>query len=301
MKKLMEIKKRRNLKELLAIMAKLRSSSGCPWDREQTEDTLKPYLLEEAYEAIEAIETGRPEDLKDELGDLLLQIIFISQISSEKGQFEFPDVVHTLAEKLIRRHPHIFPPPGTKKGMVQAQNAQDVKNIWKAVKRAEGKYAAPGSLLSRLPLALPALEKAERIAKRVSRVGFDWPNITAVWEKVEEELTELEEAAESHSKAEMEKELGDLFLALVNWGRFQGISAEEAVRKANRRFMDRFHRVEVKLKKRGRTPETSNLAEMDRLWNEAKNDRRRKANGARGRMKRRDGRGRREKPQRSQR
>ncbi len=281
MKKLPEIKKRRNTRELLAIMAKLRSPSGCPWDREQTENTLKPYLLEEAYEAIEAIETGRPEDLKDELGDLLLQIIFISQISSEKGQFEFPDVVHTLAEKLIRRHPHIFPPPGTKKGKIQAQNAQDVKNIWKAVKRAEGKYAAPGSLLSRLPLALPALEKAERIAKRVSRVGFDWPNVTEVWKKVEEELTELEEAAESHSKAEMEKELGDLFLALVNWGRFQGISAEEAVRKANRRFMDRFHRVEVGLKKRGRTPETSNFAEMDRLWNEVKNGRRRKAHGAR--------------------
>jgi MazG family protein len=270
MKKLPEIKKRRNTRELLAIMAKLRSPSGCPWDREQTENTLKPYLLEEAYEAIEAIETGRPEDLKDELGDLLLQIIFMSQIAAEKRQFQFADVVHTLAEKLLRRHPHVFPQPGERKRKIKAESAQDVKSIWKNVKVAEGKSLADGSMLDRLPLALPALERAERIAKRVSRVGFDWPSAEEVWEKVREEMNELEEAKRNFSSQEMEEELGDLFLALANWARFQGISAEEAVRKANRRFIQRFQQVEAELRKLGRAPETSTLEEMERLWNEAK-------------------------------
>lgn len=272
-----KFKKQKTMSELLAIMAKLRGPSGCPWDREQTEHTLKSYLLEEAYEAIEAIEGGNPEEIKDELGDLLLQIIFISQIASEKGEFRFADVVDSLAQKLVRRHPHVFPPDGSgseKKKKIRADNAQEVKKIWKDIKLAEGKGLPHGSLFDRLPLALPALERAERIAKRVSRMGFDWPNAQEAWEKVREEMKELEESEKRSSRVEMEEELGDLFLALMNWGRLQGISAEEAVRKANRRFIERFREVEERLLRLGQTPETSTLEEMDRLWNEAKTARR---------------------------
>ena len=262
--------KKRSIDDILSIMARLRSPGGCPWDREQTEDTLKPYLLEEAYEAIEAIETGTPEELKEELGDILLQIVFMAQIAAEKKQFQFADVVHTLAEKLIRRHPHVFLPAGAEGQPPKPRNGEDVKRIWRRVKRSEGKPSAVGSLLDGFPLALPALEKAEKIARRVSRVGFDWPDAEAVWKKVKEELAELKKAKESSSRKEMEMELGDLFLALTNWARFRGISAEEAVRKANRRFIQRFQRVEKALQKEGRTSEESTLKEMDRLWNQAK-------------------------------
>jgi ATP diphosphatase len=270
MKKGPQKNEKKTVEELLAIMARLRSPSGCPWDREQTEQTLKPYLLEEAYEALEAVETGTPEDLKEELGDILLQIVFMSQIAAEKKEFQFADVVHTLAEKLIRRHPHIFSTAVAEGRLAKPRNGEDVKKIWKKVKKSEGKPSATGSLLDSLPLALPALEKAERIAKRVSRVGFDWPDIGEVWKKVEEELEELKEAKASASPVEVEKELGDLFLALTNWARFQKISAEEAVRKANRRFSDRFRYVERALQKEGRCPEDSSLEEMERLWNRAK-------------------------------
>lgn len=281
MKKTLQTKRPGDIQNLLAIMAKLRSPSGCPWDREQTEDTLKPFLLEEAYEAVEAIEKGRLEDLKDELGDLLLQVIFLCQIAAEKKEFNFRDVVKTLTQKLIRRHPHVFQKAKAGKKKIQAHNAQDVKNIWKNVKITEGKGLAGGSMLDRLPLAMPALERAERIAKRVSRLGFDWPNADAVWKKVKEEMKELQEAKERSSAKGIEEELGDLFLALTNWARFKGISAEAAVRKANRRFIARFKKVEEGLRRLGRTPETSTLEEMDRFWNEAKTSRSPKGLGQR--------------------
>lgn len=273
---------KKTMEELLAIMAKLRSPSGCPWDREQTEETLKPYLLEEAYEALEAIERGSPADLKEELGDLLLQIIFLSQIAAEKKEFQFADVVHTLAAKLIRRHPHIFSAAVAEGRLAEPRSGEDVKKIWKKVKKSEGKPSANGALLDSLPLALPALERAERIAKRVSRVGFDWPNAGEVWKKVEEELEELQRAKASASREEIEKELGDIFLALTNWARFQGISAEGAVRKANRRFIDRFRYVERALEKEGRSPEDSSLEEMERLWNQAKKEGKEHRNQVRG-------------------
>ncbi len=266
-------KKKRTVHELLRIMAKLRSPSGCPWDREQTEQTLKKFLIEEAYEALEAIEEGPSEALKEELGDLLLQIIFLSRIAEERKQFDFSDVVHTLAEKLIRRHPHVFPPLNDELGDIKPRNAQDVVKVWGLSKAREGKYAKRISLLDGLPLALPALERARRISQRVSRVGFDWPDAEAVWRKVREELKELMDAKRSKSRKAVEEELGDLFFTLVNWARFDDISAEEALRKANRRFSKRFHQVEKELLRRGKTPEESTLEEMDRIWNEVKRKR----------------------------
>lgn len=255
---------------MLNIMAKLRGPSGCPWDREQTEQSLKKFLIEEAYEAVEAIEAGTAEGLKEELGDILLQIIFLSRISEERGEFDFWDVVHTLAEKLIRRHPHVFPPPDQGIDAIKPRNAGEVLKVWGAAKQLEGKYAKRTSLLDGLPLSLPALERARRITQRVSRVGFDWPDIEGVWEKVKEEIAELKKAETESSPERAEEELGDLFFTLVNWARFKGISAEEALRKANRRFIQRFRQVELELRRRGKAPEISTLEEMDHIWNETK-------------------------------
>jgi tetrapyrrole methylase family protein/MazG family protein len=261
-------KKSESMGRLRAIMAKLRGPGGCPWDRVQTENTLKKYLLEEAYEAVEAIESGGPEELKEELGDVLLQIVFLSRIAEEKGEFDLLDVAQTLAEKLIRRHPHVFPA----KEIVPAKpkDAQGVVKIWGKVKEMEGKYAKRKSLLDGLPLALPALERARRLSERAARVGFDWPDIRAVWEKVQEETAELKAALDDPSPEAAEHELGDLLFALVNWGRFQGISAEEALRKANRRFIQRFRFIESALQSQGRKPQEASLEEMDELWNKAK-------------------------------
>jgi tetrapyrrole methylase family protein/MazG family protein len=254
--------------DLLKIMARLRGPSGCPWDREQTENTLKKYLIEESYEVLEAIESGTPGELREELADLLLQIVFISRIAEEKGEFDFPGVVNELAEKLVRRHPHVFPPAGRPRPA--PKSAGEVVKVWGAVKEMEGKYAKRNSLLDGLPLALPALERARRMSERASRVGFDWPDIGGVWKKVREELGELREADRAASRREAEAELGDLLFTLVNWGRFKGISAEEALRKANRRFARRFFRVEEELRRRGKRPQDSTLQEMDELWTRVK-------------------------------
>ena len=262
--------KKRGVANLLAIMARLRGPSGCPWDKEQTANSLKRYLIEEAYEALEAIEMNKPEDLKEELGDLLLQIVFLSRIAEEQGHFNFPEVVHTLAEKLIRRHPHVFPPQGEGGTRLQPKTAREVLKVWGAAKASEGKYAKRESLLDGLPLALPALERARRLSARVARVGFDWPNIYGIWKKILEELAELKKAGKEASRGRVEEELGDLFFTLVNWARVQGISAEEALRKANRRFAERFRQVERGLRGQGLSPEEATLKEMDRLWNAAK-------------------------------
>ena len=262
--------KKRGVANLLAIMARLRGPSGCPWDKEQTANSLKRYLIEEAYEALEAIEMNKPEDLKEELGDLLLQIVFLSRIAEEQGHFNFPEVVHTLAEKLIRRHPHVFPPQGEGETRLQPKTAREVLKVWGAAKASEGKYAKRESLLDGLPLALPALERARRLSARVARVGFDWPNIHGIWKKVLEELAELKKAGKEASPGRVEEELGDLFFTLVNWARIQGISPEEALRKANRRFAERFRQVERGLRRQGLRPEEVTLQEMDRLWNAAK-------------------------------
>ncbi|MBI4495619.1 MAG: nucleoside triphosphate pyrophosphohydrolase [Deltaproteobacteria bacterium] len=259
--------KKKDLEELLAIMARLRGPGGCPWDRRQTAHTLKRHLLEEAYEVLEAIEAGTSGELKEELGDLLLQILFQARIAEERGRFAFADVARSLREKLIRRHPHVF---ASGRRRPKPKTAGEVVQVWESAKEAEKGGKGRTSLLEGLPLSLPALERAQKISERVSRAGFDWPNPAAVWEKVKEELSELEEAARGTSRREVEAELGDLFFTLVNWARLRGLSAEEALRRANRRFARRFRHVEKGLRRRGSSVFEASLEEMEHLWEEAK-------------------------------
>jgi tetrapyrrole methylase family protein/MazG family protein len=242
--------RKQNVTDLLKIMARLRGPSGCPWDKEQTGETLKKFLIEEAYETLEAIETGTPEELKEELGDLLLQIVFLSRIAEEKGEFGFSDVIHTLAEKLIRRHPHVFPPTGKRR--VMAKNAQEVIKVWRTAKELEGKYAQRTSLIDGIPLALPALERTERISQRVSRAGLDWHAVGAAWENIEEKLARLKKAGRQSSRKAVEETLGDLLFTIVNWARFKDISAEEALRSSNRRFSKQIRQLELQLRRRGK-------------------------------------------------
>jgi len=260
-----KVARKRNVPDLLKIMAKLRGPSGCPWDKEQTGQTLKKFLIEEAYETLEAIETGTPEALKEELGDLLLQIVFLSRIAEEEGSFDFSDVVHTLAEKLIRRHPHVFPLAG--RSAVIAENAQDVLKVWRTAKELEGKYAKRTSLMDGIPLALPALERARRISQRVSRFRADWPTVEAVWVDIQEKLADLQRTARRSSRKAVEEKLGDLLFTLVQWARFKDISAEEALRKSSRRFSKRVRQVELELRRRGKRLEEPTLEEMDHIWN----------------------------------
>ena len=255
--------------ELLDIMARLRGPSGCPWDREQTEQTLKKYLIEEAYEVLEAIEGRNPEKLKEELGDLLLQIVFLSRIAAEKRQFTFIDVVRSLVRKLIRRHPHIFPSPHLKVS-VPPRNGREVRKIWREVKKQEAKDGPKKFLLEGLPLGLPALIRAQRMTERAARVGFDWPRLEGVWAKVREEIRELKHAEIKGRLRGREEELGDVLFSFVNLARHYGLSAEEALRKANRRFAERFREIETEFRRRGLSWEETSLKEMDRIWNWAK-------------------------------
>ena len=257
------------INELLAIMARLRGPSGCPWDREQTAQTLKKYLIEESYEVLEAIEGGEPDKLKEELGDLLLQIVFLSRIAAEKRLFSFADVVQILVRKLIRRHPHIFPSPHLKVS-IPPRNGREVRKIWREVKKQEAQDEPKKFLLEGLPLGLPALVRAQRMTERAARVGFDWPRLDGVWAKIREEIRELKQAERKRGRGGQEEELGDVLFSLVNLARHYGLSAEEALRKANRRFAQRFRKVEAELRREGLSLEEASLKDMDRLWNQAK-------------------------------
>jgi tetrapyrrole methylase family protein / MazG family protein len=238
--------KKYSLVDLLTLMATLRGPSGCPWDRKQTEQTLKKYLIEEAYEVLEAIETGTPKALQEELGDLLLQIIFLSRIAEEKRNFDFSDVIHTLAEKLIRRHPHVFPPANTDLKSIKPKNATEVTLVWRAIKDLEGKKAKRNSLLGGLPLALPALEVARRISERVLRKDTDQTEVLPLWEEVEKRLTALHRVKRHHSNRGLKTQFGDLLLALASWATRKGFSPEESLRAANLRFAKRFDRLNSK-------------------------------------------------------
>ena len=264
--------KRHTLRDLLDIMAKLRGPSGCPWDREQTEQTLKKFLIEEAYETLEAIEAGSAEALKEELGDLLLQIVFLSRIAEEKGEFSFSDVVQKLAEKLIHRHPHVFPTSDHLLKDIKPKNVREVVKIWGIAKKLEGKYAKRTSLLDGPPLALPALERTARFSQRLSRAGVSWPKIEAAPKKIEEELKELKKPKGRLPHKASEKRLGNLLFALVIWAQLNDLSAEEALRKANRRFETRFRQLEWELRTKGKTLKKSSPKEIDRLWNRLEKD-----------------------------
>lgn len=247
---------------LLDIMRKLRAPGGCPWDAEQTHESLTRYLLEETYEVIEAIDEKSPQHLKEELGDLLLQPVFHAAIAEEAGTFTMNDVISTLCEKLIRRHPHVFGDLEIKDSGAQIEN-------WEKIKKQEKGDERP-SALSGVPEHLPALMKAHKISEKASRVGFDWEHADQVFAKVMEELHEFEEAWAGGNPARMEDELGDLLFAIANLGRFLTLNPEEALRKTISRFQKRFRFVEESLLKEGKQMQQASLEEMDLLWEQAK-------------------------------
>lgn len=250
-------------------MERLRGPGGCPWDREQTLESLRPYLIEETYEVLEAIERGDWAHLPDELGDLQLQIVFQAQIASEQGHFTIEDVLDRITDKLVRRHPHVF-------GSESLDTAGEVVHRWEEIKRLEkgpadgGTAGQPEKLLDAVPHAQPALIEAEQLSKRAARAGFDWERTEDILEKVREESDELLRARESMDAGHIEDEVGDLFFTLVNLARRLKVNPELALKRANRKFRHRFARVEEGLRERGKTPANSDLAEMEKLWQQAK-------------------------------
>jgi nucleoside triphosphate diphosphatase len=249
--------------ELVRIMERLRAPGGCPWDREQTSQSIKPYVIEEAYEVAEAIEDNDVNELCAELGDLLLQIVFHAQMAGEQGLFTVEDVIRSICEKLIRRHPHVF-------GDVEVENADEVLRNWSRIKAEERKHKDDQSVLSGVPRALPALLRAHRLGEKASRVGFDWAQSSEVLEKVREELGELTAAVELGDKADVEAELGDLLLALTSLGRHFDIQAEDALQRANDRFIQRFRHIEQRLAAQQRDIHHTSTDDMNELWDEAK-------------------------------
>lgn len=253
-----------DFEQLLNIMRRLRGPGGCPWDAEQTHESLTRYLLEETYEVIEAIDAKSPEHLREELGDLLLQPVFHAVIAEEAGQFDMSDVINNICEKLVRRHPHVFGDLDISDSNAQIEN-------WERIKKEE-KGAERTSALSGVPPHLPALLKAHKITEKASRVGFDWNHADQVFAKVMEELHEFEEAWAGGNQERMEDELGDLLFAIVNLGRFLSLNPEEALRKTINRFKKRFSYVEDTLREEGRKVSDASFEEMDRLWEQAKKE-----------------------------
>ena len=262
----------RELEMLLAIMAALRTpETGCAWDIEQTFETIAPYTLEEAYEVADAIARGDIDDLRDELGDLLLQVVFHARIAQERGAFDFGAVVEAITAKLIRRHPHVF---GDARDLAPAE----VKRLWDGIKQSERRERAarrglverPASILDGVPLAMPGLTRADKLTRKAAKVGFEWPDLDGVTAKVEEELAEVREAATSGNRHDIADEIGDLLFTVANLARHLDVDPEAALSAANRKFERRFKAIERRLSVEGRSPEQSDLAEMDRLWDEAK-------------------------------
>ncbi len=250
---------------LNGIMARLRAPvGGCPWDVEQTFETIAPYTLEEAYEVADAIERGDMDDLKSELGDLLFQVVFHARMAEEQGLFVFDDVATAIAEKLERRHPHVFGEEAAKPDGV-AQKAR-----WEDFKAAERKAKAQHGVLDDVPVGLPALARAAKLTKRAARVGFDWPSTAEVLDKLDEEVGELKAEIVAGDLDKAREELGDLLFVMANLARKLGVEPEDALRGANAKFVRRFAFIEAELAKGGRTPEQSDLAEMDGLWDAAK-------------------------------
>lgn len=261
----------RELDVLLGIMAALRNpETGCPWDLEQDFASIAPYTVEEAHEVADAIARGDIEDLRDELGDLLLQVVFHARMAEEQGAFDFGGVVEAITTKLIRRHPHVF-------GDARDLSPAEVKVLWDRIKREEKAERAarrgheePASILDGVPAGLPALTRADKLTRKAAVVGFTWPDALSVIDKMEEELAELRQAVASKNRTEMAEELGDLIFTLANFGRQLEIDPEAALADTNRKFERRFRQVEAALARSGRTPATSTLDEMDRLWIDAK-------------------------------
>ncbi|HEY8365605.1 MAG TPA: nucleoside triphosphate pyrophosphohydrolase [Bacteroidia bacterium] len=242
---------------LLNIMDDLREK--CPWDRKQTMETLRPLTIEETYELADAILDNNLEEVKKELGDLLLHMVFYAKIGSEKGAFDIADVLNGICEKLIHRHPHIY-------GDIQAETAEQVKQNWESIKLKEGKK----SVLEGVPKSLPAVVKASRVQEKVAGVGFDWENKNQVWDKVQEELLELQEEVAAGNKDKIEAEFGDVMFALINYARFIGVEAENALARTNSKFISRFQFMEEAIQKEGKKMQEMKLAELDVYWDKSK-------------------------------
>lgn len=251
---------------LVGIMDELREK--CPWDRKQTIQTLRPMTLEETYELADAITENDWAQLREELGDLLLHILFYSRIGREEGKFTLDEVIEGISRKLIHRHPHIYGDTAAQ-GLKQVVSAEDVKQNWEQLKLKEGKK----SVLSGLPASLPAIVKAMRIQEKSKQVGFEWEHSAQVWEKVEEEMGELQAAVKNGSREEMEEEMGDVLFSLVNYARFLDLDAENSLEKTNKKFISRFSRMEEAAAARNKSLHDMTLEEMDRLWNEIKKNR----------------------------
>lgn len=263
--------------DLVKLMERLRSPDGCPWDREQNYSTVAPMLLEEAYEAFEAVEEareGRPAELRDELGDLLFQIVFYAQIAKEQGHFVIDDVVEAIHTKMVRRHPHVF-------GDVSAEDSAAVLRNWEAMKqeerRAAGKTERAGSLLDGVSSKAPALMEAHQLSTKAARVGFDWKNVDDIFDKLEEEIGELREAIQTHATSNGEaehtrvrEELGDLLFAVTNIARRMQVEPEAALKLTNRKFRKRFGYIETKLTERGKALDQVGLDDLEELWQQAK-------------------------------
>jgi tetrapyrrole methylase family protein/MazG family protein/ATP diphosphatase len=252
------------LRRLLEIMARLRDpKGGCPWDKEQTFASIAPYTVEEAYEVADAIERNDLKDLKEELGDLLFQVVFHSRMAEEQGAFDFDAVAEAMVDKMVRRHPHVF--AGQTYADVEEQTA-----AWDAIKAAERAGKERHSILDDVPPGLPAMTRAVKLTKRAARVGFDWPSTDEVMAKLREELEELQVEIDAADLPKARAELGDLLFVVANLARKLDVDPEDALRACNAKFERRFHHIETALAERGKTPDQSTLEEMDRLWNEAK-------------------------------
>jgi tetrapyrrole methylase family protein/MazG family protein len=261
--------KKADIQKLVDLVGRLRSENGCPWDRVQTRETLKPMLIEEAYEVLDALDSTNPAELREELGDLLFQVIFHAQIAREKGEFQLADIIDRLHEKMVRRHPHVFGDANLRTSQEVLQNWEDIKAAEKGVQSSADPNSEK-SLLDGIPSRLPVLQRAYQMTAKASRVGFDWPRLEDILAKLEEECSELQEALAPGDTDKLAGEVGDLLFVAVNVARFLGIDPETALARSNRKFDRRFRHIESSIKRQGRELKDATLAEMDLLWEEAK-------------------------------
>jgi tetrapyrrole methylase family protein / MazG family protein len=253
---------KRNFEDLVKLMTTLRGPNGCPWDRKQTLPDLKPYVIEEAYEVVDAIDQDDRRGLAEELGDLLLQAVFIAELTREEGTFDIYDAITSIHDKLVRRHPHVF-------GDVEAGDAETVLVNWEKLKQDERK-AENKSILAGVPQSMPSLLKASRLTEKAARVGFDWRRTEDVFDKLDEEIGELREAVANGDNEHIHEEIGDLLFTIANIARKVNVNPEEALQSTNRKFMRRFGSMESQVRERGQNLDQLQLEEMDRLWDEAK-------------------------------
>jgi MazG family protein len=253
---------KRSFDQLVALMTTLRGPQGCPWDRKQTLQTLKPFVIEESYEVVDAIDRDDRDDLKEELGDFLLQAVFIAELTREEGSFDIYDSITAIHDKLVRRHPHVF-------GDVEAGDAEQVLVNWEKLKNEERK-AENKSVLAGVPQSLPALLRASRLTEKAARVGFDWRRTEDVFEKIEEEIGEVHEAIAAADERKIHDEIGDLLFTVANIARKLNVNAEEALQSSNRKFTRRFEAMERSVREKGQNLDQLTLEEMDALWDAAK-------------------------------